>query len=442
MNQDPCNKKLKNSFYISLCVAFIDNLGVGLIYPLFAAMLFDNALPLLPMDTSQEARGIWLGIFLSLMPFAQFFSAPLWGAISDRRGRKGPLHLSLGIALVGYLFAFMGVVLSNIWILLVSRVVVGFAAGNISIVQATITDLSTNEEKVKNFGSYSMALGAGFALGPFFGGSLSELGYSTPFLFACVLTLLNLLFSLFFFKETLKVGISQPVSKTSENNLVPDEQPIEKKSSFHWSLGIDQLKKAFALKGLRTILLCSFLHNFGWAYFFEFIPVYLISKFEFSPLYLGVFYGLAGCVYALSTGLLIRPLVKRFQPETLMFGGNLLTAITILTILLLPTSFWIWPLLIVMCYFVAFVSPSSITLVSNRADSKNQGEALGVLSSINAAALAFSPLFSGSIVGKFPEVSVIIGGMTLAIVAMILFVVFKESIFNYSSQWKEQVIKN
>lgn len=89
---------MKASLYIALFVVFIDNMGVGLIYPLFSSMLFDLKLPLLPPGTTHEMRGFWLGLLLALMPLAQFFSAPIWGAISDNLGRKRPLQLSLSIA--------------------------------------------------------------------------------------------------------------------------------------------------------------------------------------------------------------------------------------------------------------------------------------------------------------------------------------------------------
>ncbi len=74
-------KTMNASLYISLLVAFIDYMGVGLIYPLFASMLFDQSLALLPSETTQGNRGLWLGILIALMPLAQFFSSPLWGRI-------------------------------------------------------------------------------------------------------------------------------------------------------------------------------------------------------------------------------------------------------------------------------------------------------------------------------------------------------------------------
>jgi len=400
---------MKPSFYIALFVAFVDFMGVGLIYPLFSSMLFDGSLSLLHPDTSHEMRGLWLGLLLALMPLAQFFSAPIWGALSDSKGRKKPLQFSLAIAFFGYIIALGGVWLGSIALLLFSRVVIGFASGNMSIVQAAIADLSLPEEKTKNFGLYSMALGVGFTLGPFFGGMLSSWGYSVPFLFAAVIVALNLGFAIAFFKET--------------HHLISERK-------LNWSIGIAHIKKAFRFKGLRTILLCSFLHNFGWSYFFEFTPVYLISHYQFTPPELGIFFGAAGGFYALSAGLLIRPFVNRFKPETLFFGGNFFAAFAILALLILPSLHWIWPVMFLICYFVAFVTPSSTTLVSNGAAPKIQGEALGILSSVNAAALVLSTLFSGSLVGAHPTLPMWVGGTIIFIAAVIILGVFRRRLFH------------
>ncbi|CCB87077.1 MULTISPECIES: MFS transporter [Parachlamydia] len=390
----------KNTLYATLFIAFVDYMGVGLVYPLFAAMLFDQSAGLLSIETNADLRGLWLGILIALMPFAQFFSAPLWGSISDNMGRKKPLQISIGIAMLGYLFALWGVFVSNIWLLLASRIIIGCAAGNMSIVQATLVDLSSHEEKANHFGLYSMALGVGFTLGPFFGGILSSFGYSAPFLLALVLTGLNFLFVFFLFKETHFISAKLKLSLCS---------------------GLTSIKKAFYFREIRIVFLCSFLHNFGWSYFFEFTPVYLISQLNFTATMLGVFYAASGCFYALSTGLLIRPFTKFLTAEKLFFWGNLLSGITILSIPFLPISFLIWPLLFLICYFVAFVTPSSTTLVSNSISSENQGEALGILSSVNAAALIFSPLCSGSFVGHYPSLPMHVGGFLLLITAGIFF---------------------
>lgn len=393
--------KQKRTLYVVLLVAFIDFFGVGLVYPLFSSMLFDPAVQLLASETTPTVRGVWLGILLAMMPLAQFFSSPLWGVYADGHGRKKPLQLSIAMVLAGYIVAVVGTSLNNILILLLSRIIIGIAAGNTSVVQATIADISSPEDKAKNFGLFSMALGLGLAFGPFLGGLLSAYGYSIPFLFAAGITVINLIFAYIAFEET---HFKRVIRKLSP------------------AMAITELKEAFQFEGLKAILVASFLYNFGWSYFFEFAPVYLIRRFDFSSVQLGIFYGSAGAFYALSTGLLIRPVLDKFKHELLFLGGIFLTALMVFSLEAIPSIIWIWPVMFLMCFFVSFVTPTSITLVSNSANEEVQGAALGNLNAVNAAAFMLSPLFSGSLVGAFPAMPIWLGG-SIMILACLLFVV-------------------
>ena len=398
------------SLWSAILVAFLDSLGIGLIYPLFSVMLFDPSCCMLAADTSSATRGLWLGGLLSAMPLAQFFSAPIWGTISDRRGRRAPLQWSLVIAAVGYAVALAGVSWANLWILVLSRMILGIAAGNIAIILATISDVSTPETKVKNYGLFSMGLGAGYTLGPLLGGVATEWGgYHASFGVSLLAILANLFFVWKAFRET-------------------HHQPVHKRLS--WSIGFHNLKKALSYKGIRLIFLCSFLHHFSWSYFFEFVPVFLMQHYFFSALDLGYFYGFVGACYALSAGLLIRPLIKRFRPLLLFFSGNVLTALTILLILVIPSPLWIWPLLLVMAYVIALVMPNAITFISNQAGPQLQGEALGVLTSVNTFALVLSPLCSGSLVGKIPTLPIWVGGVIMLATGLFGFIVLRKALLS------------
>ena len=332
------------SFWIVLLVVFIDTLGIGLVYPLFAAMLFDSGLPLLPENISHNSRGVYLGFLIALMPLAQFFTAPIWGAYSDFQGRKKPLFMSLVIMIVSYVLALLGTWMSSIVLLFIFRIVLGLGSGNISVVQAAVADLSSTENKAKNFGLYGMAMGAGYTFGPFIGGVLSKWGYTTPFIFSLILVLLNTLLVFFYFRETHTVWVKRKLS---------------------WKLGFSQLQSAFKLKELRIILAASFIFNFGWSYFIEFIPIYLISHFHFSALELGYFYGIDGGIYAISTGILIRPFLGRFPSVLLFCGGMFLTAIMLLLMPIYSSLLWLGIVILFLFYFAGhllrlrfFQSPS------------------------------------------------------------------------------------
>jgi DHA1 family tetracycline resistance protein-like MFS transporter len=365
-------------------------------------MIFDPSHPLLPQDLNGQTRGLYLGILLALMPLVQFFTAPIWGSLSDSYGRKKPLLASLTIAVFGYIFLWGGAFYAAIEFLFLGRALTGFASGNTAIIQASIADVSDKKNKAKYFAYYSMAMGSGFTLGPFIGGMLSTYSYDIPFLFTLGMLLVNLTCALLLFRET------------HEN---PQKTPIRLKTA------LNQLTKAFTFKGLRAVFLASFLHCFGWSYFFEFIPIYLIKKFSFTAIELGTFYGLAGAFYALSTGVLIQPILKRWSNEFLFFAGNLLTGLTILCLLMIPSISWLWGVLFLICLFVAVVTPTSTTIVSNATAERYQGESLGIMSSVNAAALVLSPLFSGSLVGAYPSLSIKVGGSFMILASLVLITV-------------------
>src|SRR5690349_2393841 len=76
-------------------IVFLDQLGIGIIIPVLAPLLFDAGAHLFggPFDLAARARTV--GFLIAAYPAAQFFGAPLLGALSDRHGRKIVLALSL-----------------------------------------------------------------------------------------------------------------------------------------------------------------------------------------------------------------------------------------------------------------------------------------------------------------------------------------------------------
>jgi MFS family permease len=127
---------------------------------------------------------------------------------------------------------------------------------------------------------------------------------------------------------------------------------------------------------------------------------------------------------------LIRPFLGRFKPELLFFGGNCLAGLAVLSFLGLPSVAWLFPLVFLTLFFVSFVTPTSNTVVSNSAPAEVQGEAMGVLSSVNALALVLSPLFSGSLVGNHPSLPMWVGGALMLCVAIVGVSVFRKKLFH------------
>jgi DHA1 family tetracycline resistance protein-like MFS transporter len=396
------------SLFIVLLVIFLDWLGIGLVYPMFSSMLFNSDGPFLDSGASAATRSWYLGLLLASMSIAQFFSSPILGALSDQKGRR-PLFLSsLLVGIGGYLLCLLGVHLQSVAILVTGRIIEGIAAGNAAVVGATVADLSTDENKGKNFGLYSMACGLGFSLGPYLGGQLSEFGFETPFLFAAVALSLNFALIYFFFKDTHPGKEGTPIR-------------IDK--------GIRNLIKAFKVRGVRGLLLSFLLFCFGWSIFYEFIPVAWISDYGFEARQIGFAYAYGAAFYALSSGLLIRPFLSWFKEPFLLFTSLLGLGIAIPLLLFNPPQIWVWIYLPLLNFLVALIWPTSTTIVSNCAGKEAQGEMLGIYQSIQAAAFAFSPLVAGLLLGENPHFPMIAAGIAMTLAALIFAYPIRKELF-------------
>lgn len=403
-------KKAISLFLVSL-IGFIDLVGLGLVYPMFASMLFQHDCLMLPEDASDATRGTCLGILLATMPITQFFSAPILGMLSDQKGRKKVLLPSLAIGVLGYLIAIVAVSLESFYLLLLSRVAIGISAGTAAVVAASLADISSTEEKTKNFGLFNMACGLGFTIGPFLGGILSSMsfwiieGYALPFAFAGIVTLVNILLVIYFF----------------EDNYTPKEG-----GKLSLSLGLHNISKAFNIKGLQAVFWAVFLACVGWSFYWEFTPVTWISTYGFSTATIGNFYAYGAAVYALSCGLLIRPIVNRFSNQSVLTYALLGGGFSIGMLLFHTNELWLWLYVPLQQFAIALFWPTAAAVVSNSVDENMQGETLGVLQSVDSLAFAISPLIAGPLLGISTSMPIVVGGFCMLLAAGVLGIFFRQ----------------
>jgi DHA1 family tetracycline resistance protein-like MFS transporter len=396
------------SLWLVLFVVFLDWLGIGLVYPVFSTMIFHPEHSILDPSVSESMRGWYLGILLAVMSISQFLSSPIIGSFSDQKGRRPLFLISLALGIFGYTFCVVGIMMKSLFILIASRCFVGISAGNAAVVSATIVDLSDDSNKAKHFGLYSMACGIGFTIGPFLGGLLSKSHFAIPFCIAGVATVLNLVLIFYFFKET---------------------HHTRKKAQIRWDEGIRNLDKAFKIRELKALFLTGLFFCFGWSFFYEFIPVSWIADFRFDATTIGFFYAYGAGVYALSSGILIRPIVEHYQHSTILFYALLSAGIILLSLLVLPSSFWIWIYLPIVNFLMALVYPTSTTLVSDKTHKEAQGEILGILQSIQSAAFAISPLAAGWLLGNGSHMPTLVGGISMLAGALVLGSFLNKEIF-------------
>lgn len=393
-------------------VGFIDVMGIGLVYPMFASMLFQHDCLLLPDDASETTRGTCLGILLAIMPLTQFFSAPILGMLSDQKGRRKILVPALTLGVIGYLLAMVAVSYENLILLMTSRVAVGISAGTSAVVAAALADLSSPEEKAKNFGIFNMACGLGFTIGPFLGGMLSDTnfwwidGYAVPFAFAALVSSLNLIMVFIYFEETFIAKVVGRISLT---------------------LGIQNIKKAFLIPNLRAVFFSVFLAAVGWSFYWEFTPVTWISQYGFGTATIGNFYAYGAAVYALSCGLLIRPIVSRYPNQIVLYYALIGCGLSIGMLLFHASPLWLWLYIPLQQFGIALFWPTASAVVSNSVGEDVQGETIGVLHSLDSLAFSVSPLIAGPLLGIHTSMPIVIGGSSILLAALVLGLFLKKS---------------
>lgn len=188
----------------------LDILGIGLIIPVLPQLVEE-----LSGRDIVAASSIY-GLMVSVYALMQFLFAPVLGSLSDQYGRRPIILLSLlGAGLDYLLLAFA----PTVGWLFVGRVIAGITAANITTATAYIVDVSTPEDRAKNFGLLGAAFGVGFVAGPAIGGLLGNFGLRVPFFVVAGITLLNVLYGYFILPESLSHENRRPFSWLNANPI-------------------------------------------------------------------------------------------------------------------------------------------------------------------------------------------------------------------------------
>ncbi len=369
---------------VILLTIFIDLLGIGILIPVIPQLLANPASPesLLYGGMTLQTGYMLLGLLTASYPLAQFFAAPILGQLSDIYGRKRVLAISLTGTSLSYVLFALAIMTRNIPLLFASRILDGITGGNISVAQAAIADVSSPENRARNFGLMGAAFGLGFIFGPYLGGKLADPGVvswfnaSTPFWFAAILAFINIVFVLTVFRETNQH--MRAVRLT-------------------WDKSIKDIVRAVSMKDIRLIFLTSFLLTAGFTFFTTFFSVYLNDQFGFTQGRIGDFFAYIGLWIAITQGLITPIVAKRFKAYRVLSVTMVLQGIMI-GLHVLPTDAH-WLLLLVPLFAIpnGLTMANLMSLLSTVAKKENQGEVLGINASLAALAQTIAPVLSSFI---------------------------------------------
>jgi DHA1 family tetracycline resistance protein-like MFS transporter len=364
-------KQIRKILFPYALVVLFAYIGFSLPLPILPKMFLDSQTSIAP-HLSYQLRMVLLGTVMAAFPFGQFFGSPILGSLSDRYGRKKLVLFSLAGTTTGYfMIAFS---LAQHWIsgMVIGLIVCGFCEGNVTIAQSVIADVTGLEEhkhrKSVYFGWLNICISLGFIIGPLMGGVLADSSlvpwftFATPFWMGGVMTLVGIAVIAWLAKETLQKSLVERI------------------------VFLPSLTGRLRSPKIKLFYLCNLLLALGYFAYFRFLPVFLERQFKFSPATLSYEMVYTSLSLMLGVVFLIPWLSRRLKPIRVLCLFSFLLALSFVSVVI-PTNVYalIFTIpLVGLCLGVVITHGS--LLISNAAESHIQGQALGVLTSVQTLA--------------------------------------------------------
>lgn len=412
--------------YPLLLSNFIGTLGYSIVLPFLVFLVIDFG-----------GNAIIYGILAAMYPAFQLLGAPILGRWSDIYGRKKVLLISHGGTVIGWIFflfalflpvenlirissLFIGtfVISLPLVVLFLARSIDGITGGNISVANAYLADISSDENRSKNFGKMAISSNLGFIVGPALAGILGATIYQEilPVLAALVLSLITLIVIGFALKE------SKPQSMVITKQI-PENKSIRKVFAQECKECYQapnpkklRLKDVFKLKNIPFLIALYFFIFLGFNIFYTSFPIHAVDGLKWSVLELGVFYAVLSGIMVLVQGPVLRKALRKFSEEKLVIIGSIILGANFILIVS-NNEIFIYGAAVLFAVGNGLMWPSFLSILSKTADNAYQGFIQGIASSFGSLASIVGLIIGGLLYS-------LIGGFSFLISAGIIFVVF------------------
>jgi len=375
-------------------VTFIGLMGFGFILPLFPFYAER-------MGASPEIITLTMAAF----SLGQFVAAPYWGRLSDSTGRKPVLILTLlGSGLSYVILAYA----PNLTVVILSRILSGLMAGNVSIAFAYVADITDDSNRSAGLGKVSAALGLGFMTGPAIGGLLAgknveDANYLLTALAAAGINFLAMLAAMIFLKESL--GIKQ-------------RKPFEGFSK------IIELKTFTPAKSILPLVFCGLIFYTAMSMMESIFPLWANKIFSYGPSHIGGVFFMLGSIGVIIQGGFIGKLTELLGEKKLvqLAALSLMTGLTVIGSASFEFSLWIG-----LFFFgcgAAIFNPSLSSLISKSADPSSRGQYLGHYQAACSMGRIVGPSVSGLLYSYFHTSTPFYSGAIIAIPVILLIATF------------------
>ncbi len=361
--------------------------------PIFLIVLVDILgmtiiLPLLPFYAIQfGASATVVGLLISTYALCMLVAGPILGSWSDRIGRKPLLILSQIGTFAGFLILAAA---NSLWMVFLARIIDGLTAGNLSLAQAYIADVTEPQNRAKSFGVIGVAFGIGFLIGPAISGFLSQYGYAYPVLAAAALS-------------ALSVVCTATLLPKAEPHLA-DEAPGpggKRLGLMDWG----RYAEYFARPGLGKLLWEFFFFAFPFSLFISGCALFARQRFTwhghpFGAKEVGYVFAYTGFLGIILQGGLLGRLVKRFGERALVRTGYLTTGV--------GCAFLGWSRTIAQLlgantlnsYGMGVLRPALTSLITQKTGRHEQGVVLGLTQSITSISSIIAPAIAGAMIDR------------------------------------------
>ncbi len=421
-----------------LLVNFIGVFGYSIVIPILIFIVIDMG-----------GNAFIYGALGATYPFFQFLGAPILGRLSDRIGRKRVLIISQLGTFIAWLLFITAFALPKLelWsqdnsvtgsyimtlpliLIFVARIFDGFTGGNVSVANAYLSDISTDEDRDKNFGQMGASTSIGLVLGPTIAGVLAStlLGEILPLIVASVISLIAIFVIKTRLKENNPCAVDLGESKSGLRRFFQVEHvdcyvegeieaSPEKKG---WSFVIKQ-------PGIPLLYSIYFLTFLAFSLFYAGLPVYANTILKWSTTELGLFFALSGIIMVIVQGPVLTRLSKSVSNQSLILAGALLLAVSFF-LFSVQNTIVVYGANALLSVGNGLMWPSFLSLLAGKGNKSIQGAIQGYGNSMGSIASMIGLVLGGILFEVITTSLFSIGAAIFVIIVLIILInLYRES---------------
>lgn len=305
----------RSTLFAVMLVALLGTAGIALPYPVLSPFFLDGSSSNALTHYLNLPPKILFGILMAIYPLGLIFGSSVIGALSDHYGRKPVLTITLIAAAAGYALTGYAVVLENYPLFALARFLTGLCEGNIAVSRAIALELHPVIDRTRAISLLYATSYAGWLVGPLAGGYLMILGVANVFFIAGIVTVLAMVLVLF------AIAPNAPRDAQDGEAAAPS---IWQSMRDNNSLGLVKIRE------MQPLLVYHFLYTLGLNAFYEFYPLWLVERFQFTSVQIGWSTVVITGAMILSSIYAVGPTETRFSPLGTIRGGSFVLAFSLI----------------------------------------------------------------------------------------------------------------